>query len=187
MNVSLPNELKSYVDQQVGDGGYGSTSEYVRDLIRRDKDRQHLRRVLIDGAAFEPRTDRRRGRTSHRFSIASDPTSDHVAGRSVQLRERAATDIEHAADYYRSEAGADVALRFIDAIERAVGQIARLAAVGKPSIRGTELEIPDLRVRPIARFPYLVFYVTGEDVVDVWRVLHTKRDIPSAFAGDIED
>ena len=51
MNVSLPDELKSYVDEQVGDGGYGSTSEYVRDLIRRDKERQQLRRVLLDGAA----------------------------------------------------------------------------------------------------------------------------------------
>ena len=50
MNVSLPDELKSYVDEQVGGGGYGSTSEYVRDLIRRDKDRQQLRRVLLDGA-----------------------------------------------------------------------------------------------------------------------------------------
>ena len=50
MNVSLPDELKSYVDEQVGDGGYGSTSEYVRDLIRRDKDRQQLRRVLLLGA-----------------------------------------------------------------------------------------------------------------------------------------
>jgi len=54
MNVSLPDELKSYVDEQVGDGGYGSTSEYVRDLIRRDKDRQHLRRVLLDGVASSP-------------------------------------------------------------------------------------------------------------------------------------
>jgi antitoxin ParD1/3/4 len=51
MNVSLPDELKSYVDAQVGDGVYGSTSEYVRDLIRRDKDRQQLRRILLDGAA----------------------------------------------------------------------------------------------------------------------------------------
>ncbi len=50
MNVSLPDELKSYVDRQVGDGAYGSTSEYVRDLIRRDKDRQELRRALLDGA-----------------------------------------------------------------------------------------------------------------------------------------
>ena len=54
MNVSLPDELKSYVDEQVGDGGYGSTSEYVRDLIRRDKDRQQLRRVLLDGASSSP-------------------------------------------------------------------------------------------------------------------------------------
>ena len=54
MNVSLPDELKSYVDDQVGEGGYGSTSEYVRDLIRRDKDRQQLRRVLLDGAASPP-------------------------------------------------------------------------------------------------------------------------------------
>jgi antitoxin ParD1/3/4 len=51
MNVSLPDELKSYVDDQVGGGGYGSTSEYVRDLIRQDRDRQQLRRALLDGAS----------------------------------------------------------------------------------------------------------------------------------------
>lgn len=50
MNVSLPDELKSYVDDQVGGGAYGSTSEYIRDLIRRDKDRQQLRGLLLDGA-----------------------------------------------------------------------------------------------------------------------------------------
>ena len=54
MNVSLPNELKSYVDEQVKMCGYGSTSEYVRDSIRRDKDRQQLRRVLLDGASSSP-------------------------------------------------------------------------------------------------------------------------------------
>jgi antitoxin ParD1/3/4 len=53
MNVSLPDELKSYVDDQVGGGAYGSTSEYVRDLIRRDKDRQQLRRLLLDGATSD--------------------------------------------------------------------------------------------------------------------------------------
>jgi antitoxin ParD1/3/4 len=54
MNVSLPDELKSYVDEQVGDGTYGSTSEYVRDLIRRDRDRRQLRRALLDGATSAP-------------------------------------------------------------------------------------------------------------------------------------
>jgi antitoxin ParD1/3/4 len=54
MNVSLPDELKSYIDEQVGGGTYGSTSEYVRDLIRRDRERQHLRRALLDGATSAP-------------------------------------------------------------------------------------------------------------------------------------
>lgn len=54
MNVSLPDELKLYVDEQVGAGTYGSTSEYVRDLIRRDKDRQQLRQALLDGASSNP-------------------------------------------------------------------------------------------------------------------------------------
>ena len=51
MNVSLPEELRAFVDDQVEDGRYGSTSEYVRALIRRDLDRQRLRALLIDGGA----------------------------------------------------------------------------------------------------------------------------------------
>jgi antitoxin ParD1/3/4 len=54
MNVSLPGELKTFVDERVGHGGFGSTSEYVRDLIRRDQDRERLRNVLLDGAASPP-------------------------------------------------------------------------------------------------------------------------------------
>jgi antitoxin ParD1/3/4 len=50
MNVSLPDDLKSFVDAQVSEGSYGSTSEYVRDLIRRDHDRRQLRAALIEGA-----------------------------------------------------------------------------------------------------------------------------------------
>lgn len=54
MNVSLPEELRAYVDAQVEDGRYGSTSEYVRELIRRDQDRQRLRFLLEDGARSAP-------------------------------------------------------------------------------------------------------------------------------------
>lgn len=35
MNISLPNSLKAFVDEQVGQRGYGTGSEYVRELIRR--------------------------------------------------------------------------------------------------------------------------------------------------------
>ncbi|PZU77968.1 MAG: type II toxin-antitoxin system ParD family antitoxin [Rhizobium sp.] len=54
MNISLPEALKSFVDQQVSGRGYGTSSEYVRELIRKDQDRQHLRQLLLDGAASEP-------------------------------------------------------------------------------------------------------------------------------------
>ncbi len=50
MNVSIPDELRSFVDSQVSEGSYGSTSEYVRDLIRRDQDRRQLRAALIEGS-----------------------------------------------------------------------------------------------------------------------------------------
>lgn len=50
MNISLPDTLKSFVDQQVTMRGYGTSSEYVRELIRKDQDIQRLREILLDGA-----------------------------------------------------------------------------------------------------------------------------------------
>jgi len=50
MNVSLPDDLKGFVDSQVDHGNYSSTSEYVRELIRRDQDRRQLRAALLEGA-----------------------------------------------------------------------------------------------------------------------------------------
>lgn len=51
MNISLPEALRDFVDNQVGARGYASSSEYIRELIRRDQDRQHLRQLLLEGAA----------------------------------------------------------------------------------------------------------------------------------------
>ena len=51
MNVSLPDKLKAFAEGQVDNGQYGSTSEYVRELIRRDQDRALLRGLLLDGAS----------------------------------------------------------------------------------------------------------------------------------------
>jgi antitoxin ParD1/3/4 len=54
MNISLPETLRSFVDERVAHGGYGTSSEYVRELIRKDQDREHLRRLLLEGAATPP-------------------------------------------------------------------------------------------------------------------------------------
>jgi antitoxin ParD1/3/4 len=50
MNISLPDSLKTFVDEQVSQRGYGTSSEYVRELIRKDQDRVKLR-GLLEGAA----------------------------------------------------------------------------------------------------------------------------------------
>lgn len=57
MNISLPDSLKSFVDERVNQGAYGTSSEYLRELIRQDKDRLHLRSLLLAGAASEPAGD----------------------------------------------------------------------------------------------------------------------------------
>ena len=50
MNVSLPAELKQYVDERASCGSYGSNSEYLRELIRHDQARENLREMLLEGA-----------------------------------------------------------------------------------------------------------------------------------------
>ncbi|MBK6750876.1 MAG: type II toxin-antitoxin system ParD family antitoxin [Acidobacteria bacterium] len=51
MNISLPETLRTFVDTQVSDGDYGSSSEYVRELLRKEQDRVRLREMLLEGAA----------------------------------------------------------------------------------------------------------------------------------------
>jgi len=45
MSFALPEALHDYIDQRVRSGQYGNTSEYLRDLIRRDQDDQAKRRL----------------------------------------------------------------------------------------------------------------------------------------------
>ena len=54
MNISLPDSLKVFVDEQVSRRGYSTSSEYVRELIRRDRDRLVLRHLLLGGASSAP-------------------------------------------------------------------------------------------------------------------------------------
>lgn len=54
MNISLPDTLKAFVEQQVAQRGYGTSSEYVRELIRKDRDRATLKSLVLEGAASEP-------------------------------------------------------------------------------------------------------------------------------------
>ena len=76
MNVSLPDPLKQFVDEEVREGGFASTSDYMRDLIRqrqREKAADFLRQLIAEGLASGP---------------AEPVTRDTFAQMRKELRER---------------------------------------------------------------------------------------------------
>ena len=84
-------------------------------------------------------------------------------------------------DYYATEAGEEVALRFISDLNEAFEHLADYPQSGSPRW-SHELGIPELRSWPLDRFPYVVFYVDRPSAIDVWRILHARRDIPASLA-----
>ena len=86
MNISLPDQLKEFVDDQVGSGRYGSVSEYVRDLIRDDEKRkaqEDLEAMLMEGIQSSGPTEMRR---EDRDDIRRE------AGRQFEARKSRKTD-----------------------------------------------------------------------------------------------
>lgn len=101
----------------------------------------------------------------------------------VVRRGRADDDIESAVSYYLDEAGIEIASAFLNQLEDVIRHISKHPAAGSQRY-GYELQIPDLRQWPIKRFPYLIFYVERERHIEIARVLHSKRDIPSSITLD---
>lgn len=96
----------------------------------------------------------------------------------VRLRALALADVDAAIAYYLQEAGTDVALGFIDALEQAHQHLGRQPASGSPRY-AHELNLPGLRSWSLTRYPHLVFYIEQAEHVDMWRVLLGARDIPT--------
>ncbi len=52
INISLPDGMRAYIEEQVADGGYSTISEYFRELVRQDQKRkakEHLETLLLEG------------------------------------------------------------------------------------------------------------------------------------------
>jgi toxin ParE1/3/4 len=101
-----------------------------------------------------------------------------VTSKPVIPRERAEGDVDEAIDYYLSEDAPEAALGFIDALEQAYRHIGGHPDTGSSRYAG-ELNLPGLRFWRLKKYPHLVFYVERSRHIDVWRVLHGMRDIPS--------
>lgn len=109
-----------------------------------------------------------------------------MTAKPVVLRQRAQRDVDEAFGHYLAEAGIAVAITFIDTIEEVLGRVAEHPASGSPRY-GRELDLPGLRSWGIREFPYLVFYLERETNIDVWRVLHTAREVSAWLQEPGED
>jgi antitoxin ParD1/3/4 len=52
INISLPESMQAFIEEQVAQGGYGSVSEYLQELITQDQKRkmqEHIKELLIAG------------------------------------------------------------------------------------------------------------------------------------------
>jgi toxin ParE1/3/4 len=93
----------------------------------------------------------------------------------VNVQRLAEQDIFEAIDYYAKQAP-NVVDRFMKAVDRAMASIGESPRTGSPGFAEV-LEIPGLRYRTIASFPYAAFYQESDHDISVLRVLHHGRDI----------
>lgn len=54
MNISLPDDLREFVEERVAQEAYTTSSEYIRELIRKDRARTKLRALIVEGLESPP-------------------------------------------------------------------------------------------------------------------------------------
>ena len=73
MSFALPEAMRAYIDARVSAGNYGNTSEYIRDLVRKDQEEQartRLRNLIEEGLASGPGLPRSKADNEDLLAIA---------------------------------------------------------------------------------------------------------------------
>ncbi|MGB4347552.1 MAG: type II toxin-antitoxin system RelE/ParE family toxin [Burkholderiaceae bacterium] len=96
----------------------------------------------------------------------------------IVLRELARLDIDEAIAFYLADHAVFAAMGFVEVLEKAYEHLRLHPRSGSPRF-AHELNLPGLRSWSLNRYPYVIFYMEQPDYVDVWRILHGSRDIPS--------
>jgi len=94
-----------------------------------------------------------------------------VKAKPIIRREQANRDVGTAIASCLNDAGEAATLGFIEALENAYDLIGRHPASESPRY-AHEFNLPGLRLWPLTRYPYLVFYIEHSEHIDIWRVLH---------------
>jgi toxin ParE1/3/4 len=100
-----------------------------------------------------------------------------MSAKEILRREVADEDIDDAISYYEGQSE-QATIGFIDDLQRTYKKIAASPKIGSPRY-AYQLDLPGFLCRKLDKYPYMVFYFEHDDHIDVWRVLHEKRDIPN--------
>lgn len=93
MNISLPAALRDQLEQKLTRHAYSSASEYVRELVRRDLQREAIEKVdgmLLDGLRSGPATPMTEADWQDLRRVASQPKRPHAASRTRSTPRRKA-------------------------------------------------------------------------------------------------
>lgn len=88
-------------------------------------------------------------------------------------------DVLDIADYY-NEISTELAERFVTELESTLQGLCSQPGVGSRRYEHF-LEDRSLRVWQLGQFPFLIFYRVDDDLIDVLRVLHERRDLSAAL------
>lgn len=104
----------------------------------------------------------------------------------ISVREPASRDIGEVLHRYWFDASPQVAHAFAVALRHAFQHLSQFPSTGS-SHYSRDTPLSDLLAWPVQGFPYMVFYLEEASSVDIYRILHTARDIPASLREDMEE
>lgn len=100
--------------------------------------------------------------------------------KSIVPHRHAIDDVLDVVDYYREHAGTPVAEKFPFEVDQALERLSQHPNIGSPR-PALELDIEGIKSWALNRFPHQIFYEIQDDHVELWRILHPRRDITQAM------
>ena len=99
--------------------------------------------------------------------------------RTIAPHRHAIADVHDIICYYREQAGTAVAENFASEIDEAYARLKQHPNIGSPR-PALDLDIDGVKSWALKRFPHQIFYEIQNDHVELWRILHPRRDITQA-------
>ncbi len=119
-----------------------------------------------------------------RVECAAPAGHGQLKSPTYRLRPAASEDLKLHVDYLRDQAGADVALRFIENTRSSFVRLADSPGIGAP-LRSSSIALAGIRKWRVEGFPrILIFYAIDDRDISIVRVVHAASDWQALLDAD---